>query len=38
MLYVIAERLGRRIPEMLEMSVSEYAGWVAYLRVLKRGK
>jgi hypothetical protein len=32
MLYVLAEKLGRRIPEMMEMTVEEFAGWIAYFR------
>lgn len=33
MLYVIAERLGRRIPEMSDLTIEEYIGWIAFYKV-----
>ena len=36
MLYSLADRLGKRIPEMLEMTVHEFAGWIAYYKVLAK--
>lgn len=36
MLYTLAERLGRRIPELMDMTVTEFAGWVAYYRVVDK--
>jgi hypothetical protein len=36
--YALADRLGKRIPEILEMTTEEFAGWVAYGRVLEKMK
>jgi hypothetical protein len=34
MVYALAERLGIRVPEVLCMTVDEFAGWAAYYKVL----
>lgn len=36
MLYMLAEKMGRRIPEMMEMTANEYFGWVAYYTVMQK--
>lgn len=33
MLYALAAQMGRRIPEMLEMTVVEFMGWIAFYKV-----
>jgi len=34
MVYALADRLNKTIPEILQMSVGEFAGWLAYFKVL----
>lgn len=36
MLYRLAEIMGCRVREVMEMPVAEYAGWIAYLRMTGR--
>jgi hypothetical protein len=36
MVYMLAELLGKRIHEILEMSKEEFFGWVAYFNVKHR--
>lgn len=36
MLYRLAEHMNKRIPEMMQMSIEEYLGWIAYHRLMDK--
>lgn len=38
LVYSLADRLGKRIPEILEMTLEEFAGWLAYFKVREKMK
>lgn len=38
MLYRLADRLGKSIPEILEMTQTELAGWMTYFTIMQKNK